>query len=200
MNINVLSCFLKLLCIGVGWACDPNSWWTGIGWMSLPSFKLMKVRVHSQISFASLPVSVLRKLIPICYPYWGHYYLYYLHDLPDSLNVDSYIYLYADDAKLSRHISTIQNSLSLQDDINKLTHWTDEWLTLKAATGGILPPSADFVEVRKLAKVIERQFFETLLKIIWGFENRWVYVNIYIRFIRTRPELQVKSQMVCHFH
>jgi len=25
-------------------------------------------------------------------------------------------------------ISTIQDSLSLQDVINKLTHWTDEWL------------------------------------------------------------------------
>jgi len=36
--------------------------------------------------------------------------------------------VYADDAKLFRHISTSQNSLSLQDDINKLTHWTDEWL------------------------------------------------------------------------
>jgi len=25
-------------------------------------------------------------------------------------------------------ISTIQDSLSIKDDINKLTHWTDEWL------------------------------------------------------------------------
>jgi len=30
----------------------------------------------------------------------------------------------------------------------------------------ILPPSADFVEVRKLAKLIERRFFETVLRII----------------------------------
>jgi len=37
-------------------------------------------------------------------------------------------YLYADDAKLFRRISTSQDSLSLHDDINKLTHWTDEWL------------------------------------------------------------------------
>jgi len=41
---------------------------------------------------------------------------------PDSLNFDSNIHLYADDAKLFRHISTSH------DDINKLTHWTDEWL------------------------------------------------------------------------
>ena len=44
--------------------------------------------------------------------------------------------------------------------------------TLKQATGGILPPSADFTEVRKLAKQIEKQFFQTLLTIILGFENR----------------------------
>jgi len=55
-------------------------------------------------------------------------FIIYVNDLPDSLNVDSYIYLYADDAKLFRHLSTSQDSLSLQDDINKLTHWTDDWL------------------------------------------------------------------------
>jgi len=72
-------------------------------------------------------------------------------------------------------------------------------LTLKPATGLFYPLSTDFVEVRKLA-MIERRFFETMLRIIWGFEYRWVHVNIYIRFIRTRPELQVKIRMVCHFH
>jgi len=45
-------------------------------------------------------------------------------------------------------------------------HTLHEPLTLKQATGGLLPPSADFVEVRKLAKQIERQFCETLLTII----------------------------------
>jgi len=55
-------------------------------------------------------------------------FIIYINDLSDSLNVDSNIYLYADDAKLFIHISTSQDSPSLQDDINKLTHWTDEWL------------------------------------------------------------------------
>jgi len=54
--------------------------------------------------------------------------IYINDDLPDSLNVDSNIYLYADDAKLFRHILTSQGSHSLQDDINRLTHWTDVWL------------------------------------------------------------------------
>jgi len=31
-------------------------------------------------------------------------FILYINDLPDSLNVDSNIYLYADDAKLFRHI------------------------------------------------------------------------------------------------
>jgi len=38
------------------------------------------------------------------------------------------MYLYAGNAKLFRHISTSQDNLFLQDDINKLMHWTDEWL------------------------------------------------------------------------
>jgi len=52
----------------------------------------------------------------------------YINDLPDSLNVDSNIYLFADNAKLFRLISSSQDSISLQEDINKLTHSTDEWL------------------------------------------------------------------------
>jgi len=55
-------------------------------------------------------------------------FIIYINDLPDSLNVVSNIYLYADDAKLFKHISASQDSLSLQDDINKLTNGTDEWL------------------------------------------------------------------------
>ena len=49
-------------------------------------------------------------------------FIIYINDLPDSLNVDSNIFLYADDAKTS------QDSSSLQDDRNKLTNWTNEWL------------------------------------------------------------------------
>ena len=55
-------------------------------------------------------------------------FIIYINDLPDSLNADSNIFLYADDAKLYRYISTSQDISSLQDDINKLTYWTNEWL------------------------------------------------------------------------
>jgi len=39
-------------------------------------------------------------------------------------------------------------------------------LAMPLGNGGNVTPSADFVEVRKLAKQIERRFFETLLTII----------------------------------
>ena len=44
-------------------------------------------------------------------------FIIYINDLPDSLNADSNIFLYADDAKLYRYISTSQDISSLQDDI-----------------------------------------------------------------------------------
>jgi len=53
-------------------------------------------------------------------------YIIYIHDLPDSLNVDSiYIYMLM---MLNYSDIYLPDSLSLPDDINKLTHWTDEWL------------------------------------------------------------------------
>jgi len=51
-------------------------------------------------------------------------------------------------------------------DIKSLGCLLSPHLTIKPATGGYFTPSADFVEVRKFAKLIERRFFETLLTII----------------------------------
>ena len=72
----------------------------------------------------SIPVGLWSSVVYLKDQYWGLYL--YINDSPDSLNVDSNIYLY--DAELFRHISTSQDSLFLEDDINKLTNWTDEWL------------------------------------------------------------------------
>ena len=52
----------------------------------------------------------------------------YVNVLPDILSPNSKIYLYADDAKIYRRISSSQDRLILQDDINRSTKWTDEWL------------------------------------------------------------------------
>jgi len=45
-------------------------------------------------------------------------FILYINDLPDCLNFDSNIYLYADDAKLYRHVFNNQDRILLQDDIN----------------------------------------------------------------------------------
>ena len=50
-----------------------------------------------------------------------------INDSPDCLNDDSEVYLYADDVKYFRHMSTSQDSLLLQDDINELSKGTDEY-------------------------------------------------------------------------
>jgi len=51
----------------------------------------------------------------------------YINDLPYFLNVNSNIYLYANDTKVFRHKSISQDVLLLEDDKNKLKNWTDEW-------------------------------------------------------------------------
>jgi len=73
-------------------------------------------------------------------------------------------------------------------------------LTLKPATGGYFTPQRRFCRSSQTCKTDRTVICWDIVTIIWGFENRWVHVNIYIRFIRTRPELQVKSWMVCQFH
>jgi hypothetical protein len=55
-------------------------------------------------------------------------FIIYINDLPESLNSDSSIYLYADDAKLYRYISSIQDRFLLQDDIENLLNWSEKWL------------------------------------------------------------------------
>ena len=65
--------------------------------------------------------------------------------------------------------------------------------------GEYFTPSTGFVIVRKFAYKIERRFVETLWQILWSFENRWVHVNIYFRFIRTWPEVRTKRRKSDNF-
>jgi len=50
--------------------------------------------------------------------FYNIYIYIYINDLPDFLNVDSNISLHADDAKLFGHLTTSQDVLLLQHDIN----------------------------------------------------------------------------------
>jgi len=39
-----------------------------------------------------------------------------------------YIYIYADDTKVYRHIYNSEDHDKLQNDINRVNDWADEWL------------------------------------------------------------------------
>ena len=54
-------------------------------------------------------------------------FLLYINDLPDVVNSDTTIALFADDAKCSRIISSINDCDALQNDLNCLYDWTDLW-------------------------------------------------------------------------
>ena len=53
-------------------------------------------------------------------------FLIYINDLPDDINSD--VYMYADDTKLYREIKTIEDQRILQKDLDTLTKWSEIWL------------------------------------------------------------------------
>ena len=53
-------------------------------------------------------------------------FLIYINDLPDQ--IDSSVYVYADDTKLYREIKELRDHDVLQNDLNKLSDWSDLWL------------------------------------------------------------------------
>jgi hypothetical protein len=55
-------------------------------------------------------------------------FIIYINDLVDSCNNGSELYLYADDAKLFRHILTDLDKVLLQRDLDNLSNWTEKWL------------------------------------------------------------------------
>ena len=56
-------------------------------------------------------------------------FLIYINDLPNvTQNTDTRIFLYADDAKIYRCITCVEDSQCLQRVIDKVKQWCDEWL------------------------------------------------------------------------
>ena len=51
-----------------------------------------------------------------------------MNDLVDSCSNGSELYLYADDAKLFRHILSDLDRGLLQRDLDNLSNWTEKWL------------------------------------------------------------------------
>lgn len=55
-------------------------------------------------------------------------FIIYINDLVDSCSNGSELYLYADDAKLFRHILSDLDRGLLQRDLDNLSDWTEKWL------------------------------------------------------------------------
>ena len=55
-------------------------------------------------------------------------FVMYINDLPEVVDKDSFVYLFADDTKLFRRINSDQDRIQLQHDINSLIEWSNKWL------------------------------------------------------------------------
>ena len=53
-------------------------------------------------------------------------FVIYINDLPDV--VCSNVLLFADDTKIFRQVATKDDALQLQEDIDALARWSDDWL------------------------------------------------------------------------
>ena len=52
-------------------------------------------------------------------------FVIFINDLPDQVKSD--MYLFADDTKVFRRISTKEDEETLQKDINEMLKWADKW-------------------------------------------------------------------------
>ena len=56
-------------------------------------------------------------------------FIIYINDLVDACGSDAYIiYLFADDAKIFKHITKLDDKTSLKQNVDKFINWTDRWL------------------------------------------------------------------------
>ena len=97
--------------------CGPVLEWT----RSFLSSRRQQVVVEGVVSswvqvLSGVPQgSVLGPLLFVCY----------INDMPDMIT--SFIYMYADDAKILNSVSGDVDQASLQSDLDTLTEWSKEW-------------------------------------------------------------------------
>ena len=53
-------------------------------------------------------------------------FVLYINDLPE--NIDSSVYLFADDTKLLRQVASLHDASTLQNDVEELESWSRKWL------------------------------------------------------------------------
>ncbi len=54
------------------------------------------------------------------------YCFWYVNDLPEGIEL--FFSMFADDAKIIRRIETEDDSRCLQDDLDRLSEWSNKWL------------------------------------------------------------------------
>ena len=54
-------------------------------------------------------------------------FVVFINDLPDVVDENSSLYMFADDTKLFREISSAVDNMTLQNDITSMDDWSDEW-------------------------------------------------------------------------
>ena len=54
-------------------------------------------------------------------------FVIFINDMPSCVSPDTHIALFADDAKMFRTISSIDDQVALQNDLNALNNWSKTW-------------------------------------------------------------------------
>ena len=106
---------MKLWNIGI-----TGNWWLWI--KEYLSGRIQRVRINACYS-SSLPVI---SGVPQGSIFGPLLFLVYVNDLPSQVP-HSDLYLFADDTKCLKPISTPQDSLQLQQDLNNLSTWSADW-------------------------------------------------------------------------
>lgn len=55
-------------------------------------------------------------------------FVMFINDLPDVVKNGSEVYLYADDTKIFRRISSTEDCNKLQEDLDELLKWSERWM------------------------------------------------------------------------
>ena len=95
-------------------------------------------------------------------------FVVYINDLPDIVDKDTFIYLFADDTKAFRLIKNHEDRVQLQKDITKMVEWSNTWL-LKFHPENCKMMHIGKYEVTGDEPVLEKR--DGIVKFIYSMEN-----------------------------
>ena len=120
-------------------------------------------------------------------------FLVYINDLPEQIDYAS-CYFFADDAKLLKSISVVNDSITLQTDLNNLCIWCKEWkLTLNGGKCGMMRMSLSHHkftcnhQYHIHASILQSVSFQTDLSIMFRNDLSWTshYNNFFSKAYRS---------------